>query len=160
MRHWPALLFTLLLATSSCAKHAPEPTPHPSRPHISWAVSEGYGDKEVCKSTEKTPCVIDVSDEQPNRRVGVFHVFLHAADTDTRYEGTVQIGFLVADKAGPQPHKIDRTVPRGSQPMNVSSTGLVGPAGTYYVEIALKATPAKGGGAPIEIKERVRVDIK
>lgn len=159
MRRLSALLFVVAIVLASCAKHAPEPTPHPSLPHISWSVAEGYGDKHVCRSTEKTPCVLDVSDEQPNRRVGIFHLFLHAADTDTRYVGTYQIGFLVADKSGAHAHQVDRTVPRGSDPVNMSSTGLVAAAGTYYVDVALTATPAKGPGGPVEIKERIRVDV-
>lgn len=153
-----AVLSTLVLA--GCAKHVPEPTPHPSAPHVTWSIAEGYGDKEVCRSTKASRCVLTLSDEQPNRRVGVFHVFLHAAATDTKYEGTVTIGFLAGSSGGSHVQKVDRTVPRGSDPLGISSTGIVKPAGKHYVEISLIAAPAKNGAPAFPIKDRVEVEVK
>ena len=155
-----AVLILCGVALSGCAKHVPEPTPHPSRAHITWSIAKGETDKEVCKSTEAARCVLDLSGEQANRRYGIFHVFLHAGESDTKYEGTVTVGFLGATSTPQHVQKVDRVVPRGGAPVNVSSTGIVKPAGTYYVEVSLSATPASGTGSPMPFKERIEVQVK
>ena len=149
----------LALALVRCAAHVPEPTPHPSTPHITWSIAEGEGHKEACASTKAPRCVLTLTDEQPNSRLAVFHLFLHAGTVDTKYEGTLLVGFLVGEMAHQHATKIDRIVPRGSAPINVSSTGIVKPAGTYYVDIALTAVPADGSGPAIPTKERVEVAV-
>ena len=149
----------LALTLGRCATHVPEPTPHPSTPHITWSIAEGEGHKEVCASTKARRCVLTLTDEQPNRRLAVFHLFLHAGTTDTKYEGTLLVGFLVGEIAHQHVTKIDRVVPRGSAPVNVSSTGIVKPSGTYYVDIALTVVPADGARPAPPIKERVEVAV-
>ena len=156
----PAVLLVCAVALPACAKHVPEPKPHPSRAHITWSIAKGEADKEVCKSTEVSRCVLDVSGEQPNRRYGIFHVFLHAGETDTKYEGTVTVGFLGGDSARQHVQKVDRVVARGSGPVSVSSTGIVKPSGTYYVEVALTATPSNGSAPSLPFKERIEVQVK
>lgn len=144
----------------ACATHVPEPEPHPNAPHITWSVAEGTNDKEVCRSTEPAPCTLTLSSEPPNNRLGVFHVFLHAGATDTKYVGTINIGFLVHDSGSQHEHKVDRVITRDSGPVNFSSTGIVKPAGTYYVDVNLTATAADGPGRPLPITARIRVDVK
>ena len=103
-----AVLVLLMFSTASCAKRAPEPTPHPSTPHMTWSIAEGYAsDNEVCRSTEATSCTLDMSGVAQNRRFADFHVFLHAAGSDTKYAGTVDIGFLGRPGDNAQTHRID-----------------------------------------------------
>ena len=155
------LLAPLVIAAGACAKHAPEPTPHPSTPHITWSIAEGYsGSKDVCRSTEAPSCTLDMSGVAQNRRFGVFRLFLHAASTDTKYKGTVDIGFLGQPGESEHTHPIEREVPRGNDPINFSTTGIVKPARTYYVDISVTATPVSGSAPAVPIKERIRVDVK
>ena len=161
MRHVHLLFAPLIVAAAACAKHTPDPRPHPSTPHITWSIAEGYGgEKEVCRSTEVTSCTLDMSGVAQNRRFGVFHLFLHATTTDTKYVGNVDIGFLGQPGAIERAHPIEREIPRGNGAINFSTTGIVKPAGTYYVEISLTATPLSGSGPALPIKERIRVDVK
>ena len=147
------------LLVSACANHVPEPKPHPDAPHISWAISEGNDDKEVCRSTEDTACSLNLSAHTGNQRIGIFHVFLHPASADTKYVGSVDIGFFVQSE-NQHVHAIDRVVERGSAPVSFSTTGNVKAAGTYYVTVNLKATAADGSGPPVPITARIRVDVK
>ena len=147
------------LLVSACANHVPEPKPHPDVPHISWAISEGNNDKEVCRSTEDTACSLNLSGQPGNRRIGIFHVFLHPASADTKYVGSVDIGFLVQSE-DQHVHAIDRVVERGSAPVGFSTTGNVKAAGTYYVTLNLTATAADGSGAAVMLTSRIRVDVK
>ena len=143
----------------ACATHVPEPKPHPDTPHISWAIAEGYIDKEVCRSTENTTCTLNLSTQSPERRIGVFHVFLHPASVDTKYAGSVDVGFLVQSDTK-HTHAIDQVVVRGSAPVNFSVAASVKPAGTYFVNVNLTATAADGTGSPVPITVRIRVDVK
>ena len=104
MPRYLAFAATSALLASRCATHVPEPKPHPTAPHITWSVAEGYSDKEVCRSTEPAPCTLTLSDQPPNRRLGVFHVFLHPGATDTKYVGTINIGFLAQDSGTQHEH--------------------------------------------------------
>ena len=143
---------------SACATHVPEPTPHPNTPHITWSVADDR-ERQVCRSTEASSCTLNMSGIEDKRRLGVFHVFLHAATVDTRYAGSFDAGYL-AHAVTENRHAIDRVVKRGSKPMNVSVSGFVQPPGTYYVDVDLTATAADGSGKPTPIKTRIRVDIK
>lgn len=161
MRRTHLLLAAVVLAAAACAKHAPEPTPHPSTPHITWSISQGYtGETERCRSTEASSCTLDFSEVAQDRRFGVFHLFLHAAAADTKYKGTLDIGFLGQPGEREHTHLIEREIPRGNDPINFSTTGIVRPPGTYYVEISLMATPLAGSGPGVPIKERIKVDVK
>ena len=161
MRRAYLLLASFVVAAGACAKHAPDPTPHPSTPHITWSIAEGYGgEKEVCRSTEATSCTLDLSGVAPNRRFGVFHLFLHAASTDTKYKGTMDIGFLGQPGESEHTHPIEREIPRGNDSTGFSTTGIVKPAGTYYVDISITATPLSGSGPALPFKERIKVVVK
>ena len=149
-----------LLAAAGCAKRVPEPSPDSSIPHISWSIGRGQGDKEVCRSTEAKPCILDMSDTRQTRRLGDFHLFLHPAGTDTRYVGTMDVGFFDHEGETARVHSIDRIVPRGSDPIGSSSTGIVKAAGTYYVDVSLTATSTAAEGKSIPLKARIRVDVR
>ena len=102
-----------------------------------------------------------LSGETEDRRVADFHLFLHAAGAaDTKYTGTVVIGFMAHEAAGAHSHAINQVVPRGSDPIGFSTSGRVAAVGTYYVDVALTATAANGTGAKVPIKERFKVDVK
>jgi hypothetical protein len=151
----------LLLLAAACAKHAPEPTPHPSAPHVTWSIAEGYGgEKEACRSTKEPSCLLDLSGVAPNRRFAVFHLFLHSAAADTRYAGTANIGFIGQVGQAGHASKIEWVVPRGRNPINFSTTGIVRSPGTYFVDVSLTATPAKGSGTPVPLKIHIQVDVK
>ena len=161
MSNWRIVGVPLCLLAAGCAKHAPEPSPHPSTPHISWSIGQGTTDKDICKSTEDSSCTLVVpADTPPNRRVADFHLFLHAAPADTKYAGTIQIGFLTQETAQGHIHKVDREVPRGSEPVGFTVSGTVAPPGAYYVDVDLTATPAKAGGPSVPIKTRIAVNVK
>ena len=95
-----------------------------------------------------------------DRRCGVFHLFLHAGSTGTTYQGTMDITFLGQPGEREHTHPVDREVPRGSEPIGFSTTGIVTPAGSYYVDISLMGTPVNGSGPGVPIKLRIRVDVK
>jgi hypothetical protein len=156
-----ALATVLVLAfASACAKQAPEPVPHPNSPHISWSLGVGSGEEETCKSTTTSPCIIELRPDRPSTSA-TFHVFLHSVDkADIKYTGTVRVGFLMSPAREGAEHRTDQTVKAGSAPVNESTTGIVRPAGTYYVEIALTASSTSAGGQPLPIKARIPVSVK
>jgi hypothetical protein len=154
------LLVLVVALTSACAKHAPEPVPHPNSPHISWSIGVGGGEEETCKSTSASQCTIELRRDQPSTSA-TFHVFLHSVEkADIRYTGTMRVGFLMSPAVEGAEHRINETVTAGSDPVNDSTTGIVRPAGTYYVEILLNASPPNGSGRPLPIKARVPVFVK
>ena len=57
-------------------------------------------------------------------------------------------------------HAVNQIVPRGSNPVSVSTTGIVGPAGNYYADVTLTATPTSGSGPSTPIKARIQVSVK
>ncbi|PYR89419.1 MAG: hypothetical protein DMF84_24670 [Acidobacteria bacterium] len=150
----------VLVFASACAKHAPEPVPHPNSPHISWSLGVGSGEEETCKSTTTSPCTIELRRDRPSTSA-TFHVFLHSVDNaDIKYSGAVRVGFLMSPAREGAEHRVDQTVKAGSAPVNESTTGIVRPAGTYYVEITLSASPAGGSGQTLPIKTRVPVSVR
>jgi hypothetical protein len=150
----------ILVFASACAKHAPEPVPHPDSPHISWSLGVGSGEEDSCKSTNASECTIALDRERPSTSA-TFHVFLHSVpNADVKYTGTVHVGFLLSPAQEGAEHRVDQTVKAGSEPVNQSTTGIVRPAGRYYVDIALSASPTGGGTQPLPIKVRVPITVK
>src|SRR4051794_38209327 len=91
------VLTVILLASSSCAKRVPEPTGVPGTPHVSWVLM--YGDRDnpdgefACQSDSRTQCALPAS--KPDAQVfSDIHFYFHGAGAETRYEGTINIGYL------------------------------------------------------------------
>jgi hypothetical protein len=156
-----ALLCASLAAgvmAACCAKPVPEPVPHPPTPHISWSITVGQSDDEVCKSTEKSPCVVPATRNDKRPQTATFHVFLHPAAGESKYQGQVVVGFIAGADPKGDILEVGQTVKPDGAPVNVSATGVVKMPGLYDVDIALTASAPNTNPTPI--KERVRVTVK
>jgi hypothetical protein len=141
-----------------CATNVPEPSPHPTDAHISWAITAGG--KEVCKSTVSSSCTIERR-QTDRQQMAAFHFFLHAAAVETKYTGTVDVSFLQggAHEHATPDRPAEATVKPGSQPVELSTSGVLGSAGTYQVVINFTAAPASGGSS-IPIQLQIPVTVK
>ena len=164
---WKQVLyvFTLCgLATSAgCVRHVPEPTGvAPGAPHISWVIMSGDRDTPdqdfVCQSDPRNDCVVPVS--RPDAQVfSDVHFYFHGAGPETRYTGTIQIGFF-RDAGSGGPNRTDITVKKNESITNQSVTGIVTVTpGTYAIKIDLTATSAQTGQSQ-PIREQVSVIVK
>jgi len=151
----------LSIASGACAERIPEPAVVPSVPHISWLIAshEGNGNEQVvCQSDPRTECVLPVGSGE-TRRMATVHLYLHPSGIETRYVGTMQVGFM---NGSPEPHdtRVNSTVTPGSSPVNVSVTGLVtSRPGTYPMTIALSAETSTTQ-RPLDIRETLSVTVK
>jgi len=160
-------LFTVLtliaLFGSACAKRVPEPTGvAPGIPHISWVLM--YGDRDTpdqefaCQSDPRTECVLPAS--KPDAQVfSDIHFYFHGAGAETRYEGTINKGYL---QGTPESHtsQTNITVQKNESITNSSTTGIAtSTPGTYAVTIALTAT-VKETGKTQSIRESITVVVK
>ena len=94
-------------------------------------------------------CTIAAAGERRGR-------YEHPTATDTKYTGTIQIGFFTS------PHELrpNVTVKPRAQPGNQSVAGIVSDRpGTYTLTIGVDATPAPAGAAR-QIREQVRVLVR
>lgn len=131
----------------ACGMRVPEPTPHPEDvPHISWEIEigpAGGNQTVVCQSENRTSCVVAASTNQ-QQSFATVHVYYHSARSDTRYDGTIQIGFF----GGPaESHELKPsiTVKANSRPVSQAVTDFVTTTpGHYAIHIAVQATRAQG----------------
>jgi len=160
------LLAVLALGTvagSSCAQHVPETT-HvaPGTPHVTWVLM--FGDRDnpdqefVCQSGSGAACVLPAS--RPDAQVfSHLHLYYHGAGSQTRYEGTKNIGHL---QGSPESHTspTNITVQKNESITNQSVTGIVTSApGTYAVTLNLTATMADVRKA-YPIRETIQITVK
>jgi len=149
--------------TSTCGARIPRPQGvAPGTPYVSWVFMSG--DREnpdrdfVCQSDPRNDCVIDAS----RRDAQVFsdlHFYYHAAGGETRYDGTVTIGFFEGSAAA-RAAQTSVVVKRDEPIANLSVTGIVASrAGTYDVTFALTATIADTG-ARQPLRQTVQVVVK
>lgn len=152
-------VFPLVLG-AGCAKRIPEPVGgHTDLPHVGWVIMSGNAENPdrdfVCQSTPRTECVMPV--DRPDARVlSDVHVYHHAASTETKYAGSIRIGFF------DQPHEINPnvTVKPGESPGNQSVTDFVtSKPGTYMMEVTVVATSIPTGQTQ-NIRDQVRVIVK
>lgn len=149
--------------TSTCAKKAPVPVDvAPGTPHVSWVIMAGDRDNPdqdfVCQSDPRNDCVVSVS--RPDAQVfSDVHVYYHGTGTDTKYVGSVQIGFF----RGPaESHNIETnmTVSKTDRIANQSVTGIVTETpGNYAVSFSLVAT-SLGTASNQAIQAQVPVVVK
>jgi hypothetical protein len=148
----PRILIAAVVAsafTSTCARKVPEPVGlAPGTPHVSWVIMAGDRDNPdrdfVCQSDPRNDCVVSVS--RPGAQVfSDVHVYYHGAGTETKYMGSVQIGFF----RGPDESRNIRTnmtVQKTDPIANQSVTGIVTETpGSYAVVFSLVATLADTG---------------
>ena len=132
------------LLAASCGGRAPVRTGlSPGTPYISWIIM--YGDRDnadrefACQSDPRTDCVLPPS--APGADVfSAVYLYLHGAGGETKYQGTVQIGFL----RGGGPSRVDMILKKNEAIGNHSVNGIVTAApGTYNLAFDVTATVAE-----------------
>jgi hypothetical protein len=157
------VVILIVALTSTCSKRVPEPAGGPpGTPHVSWVLM--YGDRDnadrefSCQSDPHTDCVLPAG--KPDAQVfSDIHFYFHGAGAETRYEGTINIGYL---QGAPETHtsRTNITVQKSGSITNSSTTGIVtSTPGTYAVTISLTAT-VKDTGQTQAINESIPVVVK
>ena len=158
-----AIVMPLLsLFAAACATHVPEPkNVAPGTAHVSWVIMSGDRDNPdqefVCQSDPRNDCSLTVS--RPDGQVfGHVHLYFHGAGFETRYEGSVTIGFF-GDASQSHAFPTAVTVKEDESIMNSSITGIVtSKPGKYTVDIALTARVTDTGkNDPIHVSVPVTV---
>jgi hypothetical protein len=153
-----------VIAVSLCLEGCMRPIPKTAggsvgTPRVGWVVMMGDRDNPdrefVCYSESAGDCVMPPS--RPNDQVFAHvHLFYHPAATETKYTGTVQIGFFNSALD----LRPNFTVKPGTSPGNQSVVGIVsGKPGTYPLRIEVDATPAPAD-ATRQIREQVMVTVR
>lgn len=149
-------------AMFGCADHAvPKAAGPPGKPRVGWVIMSGDRDNPdrdfVCQSLPRSECTVPVT--RPDARVFAHvHLYYHPAATETKYAGSVHIGFF--EGAGPHQFRPDLTVKHGEAPGNQSVVGIVAAKpGPYALAIAVVATSAPSG-ATEAIREEVSVTVR
>jgi hypothetical protein len=161
----PFLIVAIVAAvsTSTCAKRVPEPVGvTPGTPHVSWVIMSGDRDNPdqdfVCQSDPRNDCVVPVS--RPDALVfSDVHVYYHGAGAETKYAGSMQIGFF---RGSTEARNIQTniTVQKTESITNQSVTGIVTETpGNYAVGFELVATSTDTGKSQ-PIREQVAVVVK
>ena len=144
MRTRPITVVTLALTlAASCARGVPKPAGAPGTPQISWVLMYGDSDNPdrefACQSEPRTECVVPSS--KPDAQVfSDTHFYYRGGGTETRYEGTINLGYL---QGSPDSHtsRPNITVQENESITNSSTIGIVtSTPGTYAVTISLTAT--------------------
>jgi hypothetical protein len=151
----------LIMIATGCAKRIPEPVGgHTDSPHVGWVIMSGDADNPdrdfVCQSTPRTECVVPV--DRPEARVlAHVHLYYHSAAAETRYTGSIRIGFF--DEA----HEIttpNATVKPGDSAGNQSVSDFASSKpGTYTMTIAVVATSIPAGQTE-NIRDQVSVTVR
>jgi len=149
----------ILLLQTGCGMRVPAPSGGPpGAPRVGWVIMAGDRDNPdrdfVCQSNPRTACVMPAS-RPDNQTFTDVHFYFHSATADTKYTGTIQIGFM----EGSTPHEVTSnvTVKRGDSPANTSVSGIVSSTpGTHPMTIAIVAE----SGTIQQIRERVPVTVK
>ena len=112
----------------------------------------------VCQSLQQSECVVPMSRADAQVFAHVY-VYYHPAATETRYTGSVQIGFFDGPGGANTVHP-DLSVRPGGSPGNQSVVGIVSSqAGTYSLSIAVVATSTQTGASQ-EIRDLVSVTVR
>ena len=164
MRRYSTFVTTVVvLLTSACAKRVPEPTGvAPGTPHISWVIMSGDRDNPdqdfVCQSDPRNDCVVSAS--RPDGQVfSDVHIYYHGAGAETKYAGSMQIGFFRGNAESSRNIQSNITVRKTESIANHSVTGIVTDTpGNYAVAFALVATSTDTGKSqPIRLQVPVVV---
>ena len=164
---WKQVLYVCTLcglATSAgCVRRVPEPPGvAPGVPHISWVIMSGNRDNPdqdfVCQSDPPNDCVVPVS--RPDARVfSDVHFYYHGAGQETRYTGSIRIGFF---QGAPESHEISTniTVKKNESITNQSVVDIVTTTpGRFTIAIDLVATSTPTGRSD-PIRQEIPVVVK
>jgi hypothetical protein len=150
----------LIVIAPGCARRIPERAGgHEDSPHVGWVIMSGDSDNSdrdfVCQSNPRGECVVPV--DRPEARVlSHVHLYYHSASAETKYTGSVWIGFF----DGAHEIKPNITVKPGDSPGNQSVSSFVSSKpGSYIMTIAVVATSVPSGVAQ-EIREQVSVTVR
>jgi hypothetical protein len=152
--------FVLIVLATGCVRRIPEPIGgHTDSPHVGWVIMSGDADNPdrdfVCQSNPRSECVVPV--DRPDARVlGHVHIYYHSASAETKYTGSIRIGFF--DEA----HEINPniTVKPGDSPGNQSVSDFVSSKpGTHTMTIAVVATSTQTGQTQ-NIRDQVGVIVR
>jgi hypothetical protein len=154
------LAIVVSLGMEGCTRPIPKAAGGPAgTPRVGWVVMMGDRDNPdrefVCYSESPGDCIMPPS--RPNGQVFAdVHLYYHPAATETKYTGTIQIGFFnSAHEVRP-----DFTVKPTDAPGNQSVVGIVSDKpGTYPLTIGVDGTGTQGGAAR-KIREEVKVIVR
>ena len=111
----------------------------------------------VCRSEPRTSCVILASTERQQLSATV-HLYYHSTRRETKYAGTVQIGFFRGSAAG-HDLKPSFTVKANSLPISQAVSDIVTTIpGHYPVRISVVATV--GSGRTQTIEDDIQVEVR
>jgi hypothetical protein len=145
----------------SCARHAPEPPIRvPGKPYVSWVIMSGDSDNAdgdfVCQSDPRTDCIVPVS-RADARVFSDVHVYYHGAGAETRYAGTMQIGFFQGSATAAKT-QVDIAVKQNGSITNQSVVGIVtSTPGSHTIDFDLMATVDAAKSQPIRDQLKVIV---
>lgn len=152
-----------VVVSAGCARRVPEPSGvAPGVPHISWVIMSGDRDNPdqdfVCQSDPRNDCVVPAS--RPDAQVfSDVHFYFHGAGPDTKYTGTIQVGFF-RDANDSHAVQTNITVKKNESITNQSVTNIVtATPGTYVMKIELTATSAQTGQSQ-PIREEVPIVVR
>jgi hypothetical protein len=150
----------LTVIAAGCARRIPEPVGgRTDSPHVGWVIMSGDADNSdrdfVCQSNPRSECVVPV--DRPDARVlSHVHLYYHPAAAETKYTGSILIGFF----GGGHEVKPNLTVTPGDSPGKQSVSSFVSSKpGTFAMTIAVVATSTPSG-AIREIREQVSVTVR
>jgi len=156
-----AVVLALVLPQAGCLKNIPEPLSGDRNvPQVSWVIMHGdreNPDREYgCQSNPRDECVLPVS-RADERSFSDVHFYYHGAAADTKFTGTVSIGFLERSQ-GASGFTVNSTVQKRGA---VNYQGIIGimtsMPGTYDVVIDIAGTT---GQVTTPIRERFAVTVK
>ena len=159
-RYLCVTVVSVLVIATGCVRRIPEPLGgHTDAPHVGWVIMSGDRDNPdrdfVCQSSPRNDCVLSV--DRPDAPVlAHVHLYYHAALKETRYTGSIQIGFF------DQQHEVNPTltVKPGDKPGNQSVSDFVASKpGIYPMSIAVVATSTQTGETQ-NIRETVSITVR
>jgi hypothetical protein len=151
------------IAWSGCETRAPQAARVVrAAPYITWIIMSGDRDDPdrefICQSDPRTECVISAS--RPNQPVfSDVHLYYHAEGVETKYAGSVQIGFFESP-AGSRNVAIDFTVKKEQSIISQSVTNVVtSKPGTFAMTFDVSRTLTETGTSQA-IHDEVNVVVK
>ena len=155
-----AMALIVGLCMAGCTRPIPQTAGGPvGAPRVGWVIMIGDRDNPdrdfVCFSEAPADCVMPPS--RPGEQVFAdVHLYYHPAATETKYDGSIEIGFFSTALA----LKPRFTVKPGASPENQGIVGIVSDKpGTYPFTIGIDATPTPAGSAR-QIREQVQVIVR
>jgi hypothetical protein len=131
-------------------------------PQVGWVIMSGDADNPdhdfICQSNPRSECVIQASRADAKTNSAVYFYY-HSAAVETRYTGTIQLGFLEGESSSHQ-LRPDFTVKPKDSVAKQSVVGIVSSTpGTYAMAIDVVAVPT-GSDTKQNIQEKVQVVVR